>query len=101
AGTATVEVPALAEAPAEAPEGAPRAFWGPQRIAGIAVAGVGVVGVAVGAAFGAKAISKKGDLSGHCGSQTPIRCDAEGVAIRADANAAANVSNVAFAIGGA
>src|SRR5262249_38381959 len=50
-------------------------FWGPQRIAGVAVAGAGVVLVAVGAGFGVQAISNKNlsNADGHC---VVNQCDA-------------------------
>src|SRR6185437_16253955 len=54
--TITVTVPLLA----------PGVDWGPQRIAGAAVAGVGVAGVIAGAVFGTLTIVKKKAETSHC-----------------------------------
>jgi hypothetical protein len=84
--------PAAAAAPASPSRG------NPQRIAGIAVAGLGVVGVALGAVFGASALSKNSDANtGHCAGN---RCDSTGVSLRSDAVHAGNLSTIAFVAGG-
>jgi hypothetical protein len=75
--------------------------WGPQRIAGTAVGGVGLVGIVVGSVFGLKTLSKTNDAKGHCMPTMPPQCDATGVALESGAKTTANVSNVAFALGGA
>ena len=103
AGTMTVDVPVLAVAPVEQPKEviAPASWLTTQRKIGIAVAGVGVVGVVVGAVFGAKALGKKSDATAFCGPADPTACDAPGLTLREDARSAAHVSTAAFAVGGA
>ena len=74
--------------------------WGTQRIAGVVLAGVGVVGVGVGAGFGLRAIVKKNESNadGHChdGNQ----CDELGFALREDGHTAGTVSTVMFMVAG-
>lgn len=117
AGQSTVRVPRLEDAPApEAPtvpergarvatSAAPAASsWSAQRTVGLVVlGGVSLAGIAVGTAFGVDTllkISKARDQHG-CTNDDPPRCDAEGVKLHQDANTTANISNVAFAAGGA
>ncbi len=71
-----------------------------QRIVGIAVAGVGVVGVAVGSIFGLVAIGKKGDTSSNCNSDLS-RCNSAGVDAMSSARSSATISTVGFIAGGA
>lgn len=122
AGTLRVDVPVLAEAPAEAvapqpppgmvpaepPPPPPGADMGPgpsaagstQRMLALVAAGVGVAGIAVGSGFGLAAKSKLDDSNdGHCheGNQ----CDATGVQLRSDAKSDALASTIAFIVGGA
>jgi serine/threonine-protein kinase len=103
AGTMTVDVPVLAALPVEQAkeEIAPATWWSTQRKIGIAVAGVGIAGVVVGSVFGANALGKKSDAAAFCGPADPTACDAQGLALRDDARAAAHVSTAAFAVGGA
>jgi tetratricopeptide (TPR) repeat protein len=70
-----------------------------QRIAGVAVVGVGAAGIVAGTIFGLLAKSKMDDsnASGHCAAQD--RCDPTGLAERADALNAATASTVLF-VGG-
>ena len=69
-----------------------------QRWLGIAAAGTGVAGVAVGSVFGLRALSKKGQRDDAC----PARgCSPAGIEAHRDARDAASVANVAFAAGGA
>jgi hypothetical protein len=69
-----------------------------QRIAGVALAGLGAVGLVAGTIFGLQAKSKLDDSnsSGHCQQD---RCDPAGLAERADAMTAATTSTVLF-VGG-
>lgn len=101
--TATVEIPALAEAATSAapPRDAPAAAaGGAQRAIAYAAGGIGLAGVAVGAIFGLRAGAAWGEAQRqHC--RTGARCDDEGVALAAEADTAAILSNVAFAVGGA
>lgn len=47
-------------------QGVPDEFWNTQRIAGLAVMGVGVAGAAIGFTFGGLAASKSGDIEDGC-----------------------------------
>lgn len=71
-----------------------------QRVAGIAVGGLGLVGVVVGAVFGLKAFSKNSDSNadGHCHDGN--LCDPIGVQLRADSRSAGTISTIAFVAGG-
>jgi hypothetical protein len=72
----------------------------PVRVAGFVVGGAGLVGLGVGAAFGAIAMSKNSasKADGHCDAQN--LCDATGKAARLDAIHAATVSTAGFIAGG-
>jgi tetratricopeptide (TPR) repeat protein len=100
AGTTTVEIPKLAEAPVLA-SGAPRgSTWGAQRIAGVAVGGAGVVGVVVGAVFGGITLKKSSDSKSGCAPDLST-CNAAGYALQHDAHTTARASNVGLILGGA
>ncbi len=71
----------------------------PLRYAGLATAGAGVVGIAVGAVFGLRAISLNNDSKGGCDAQS--NCDPASFSSRNDSRSAGNVSTVAFIAGGA
>ncbi len=76
---------------------APAHSLGTQKILAIVSGGVGVVGLGVGAAFGAIAISKKSTAQGVCPSgNCPT---AAGSSDWSSALTAANVSNVGFIVG--
>jgi hypothetical protein len=67
-------------------------------VAGLALAGVGVVGLAAGTFFGLQAIGKLHDSNdGHCDSTNT--CDSQGVALRSDVKTSALVSTIAFSVG--
>jgi hypothetical protein len=70
-----------------------------QRVAGMAVFGLGVVGIGAGAVFGLQAKSQMdaSNASGHC--QANDHCDATGLAARSDALTKATLSTVGF-VGG-
>jgi hypothetical protein len=68
-----------------------------RHAAGAATAGVGIVGVVIGAAFGVLAISKKNQSSPHC---TGNACDPTGAQLRSDGLGAASVSTGMFIAGG-
>jgi len=99
---APAAAPPVGEAPplvAPPPPGEGSSFFGTQRVVGLAVGGVGVVGVVLGAVFGSQAISKKNESNdGHChdGNQ----CDPEGLELRDDGFTAGTVSTVMFIVGG-
>jgi hypothetical protein len=101
----TVEIPPLAdEAPAppapaleasrEAPPAAPPALSG-RRTAALAVAGVGLVGLGLGTAFGVRAIQKHDDPGAVC---TSSPCSSGSVSLNDQAKFAADVSTVSFAV---
>jgi len=70
----------------------------PQRKAALAVGGLGVVGVAVGAIFGFKAKSKLHDSDRYC---TGDACtDQRGVDLNNEAKQAGTISTIGFIIGG-
>lgn len=107
-GTATVrpegsvymiEIPELAVAPVEKRVGG--GGWGPQRAVGASVAGVGIVGLVLGAAFGAKALSQNASADASCRPADHDKCSAQGVALHHDALASAHVSTAGLVIGGA
>lgn len=114
-GTTTVRVPALTLTPVAAPPPpptpaasaaaapAPRAAegWSTQRKVALGVGGAGVVGVVIGAVFGAMTLSKTSAAKGHCSTTEPPQCDPEGLTLYGDAKTTANVSNVAMGVGGA
>jgi hypothetical protein len=96
----SVDVDVLADDAASADNASPQApsFWGGEHIAGAAIAGGGVLGVVVGSAFGALAISKKKQSNdGHC---VVNQCDPTGAQLRSDGLTAASVSTGTFIAGG-
>jgi len=86
----------VAAAAAPAAEGAPRG--GTQRVLGLAIAGVGLAGVAVGTVFGLQASSKNDDAAAHCNGSL---CDAEGIRLDKQGRDAATISTISFIAGGA
>ncbi|WP_437670438.1 tetratricopeptide repeat protein [Sorangium sp. So ce131] len=71
-----------------------------QRAIALATGGAGLVGLGLGAAFGAEALADRNASNrGHCDAQN--RCDAAGVALREGAQSAATASTVAFSAGAA
>ena len=112
---AQITVPALVDAPVEAgagdargggdlgsPSGAERSSGTTQRVIGASMAGLGVVGVALGAVFGLQAKSKLDDsnANGNCRT-SDNHCTTQGAQLRTDAKQAATVSTVGFIAGGA
>lgn len=113
--TTSVDVPPLLDAPvavADAPAATPAPASTPvafqpvdttrgntQRIVAVVVAGVGVVGLAIGSVAGVSALGKNSDANsnGHC---TGNICDMDGVTLRKDAVSAGNFSTIAFVAGG-
>ena len=104
-GTTTVTVPVLMSV-AAAPPATPGRLteppaWSTQRTVGLVVGGVGVVGAVVGTIFGVRSFGKSSDSEAHCTTGMPDLCDDTGLELRSDARELANVSTVAFALGGA
>ena len=69
-----------------------------QRIAGLTIGALGIVGLGVGAAFAIVSKGKHDDAESHC---TGNQCDATGVSLRSDAIHAGNAATIALAVGGA
>ncbi len=69
-----------------------------QRVAGITVGALGIVGLGVGTAFAIVSKGKHDDAESHC---TGSLCDATGVSLRSDAIHAGNAATIALAVGGA
>jgi len=97
-----VDVPVLEDAPVEATPGGP-AKQGEsgrsQRTVGLALAGIGVVGVAFGTYFGLHAQSRLDDSNadGHCNGN---QCDRVGFDARNESRSAALASTISFIAGG-
>lgn len=97
-----VEVPELSAVVVAAPRVAipiPESTTSARRTIGIALGGVGLVGLGVGAAFGVKALANFADskADGHCDAES--FCDDEGFELRHAARDAATISTVTLALG--
>lgn len=95
-----VTVPELAAEPIKpvTPPPSPHAGLPAQRIAALAVGGVGVAGVIVGTVFGLRSMSKHNESERHCPDIHD--CNAAGIDAMQAAYRAGNVSTVAFIVGG-
>ncbi len=72
----------------------------PLRTAGLVLGGLGVAGLAVGAALGGLALAKKDESNaGPCDAARDV-CSPEGLALRSDAITVATGSTVAFVVSG-
>ncbi|HEX4336223.1 MAG TPA: hypothetical protein VH062_09940 [Polyangiaceae bacterium] len=109
-GTAsTATVPPLGAAPSSAGIAAPAATGGEadnagnggglgtQRIAAIAAAGAGVVGLGIGTAFGVISMSDHDTATKYC--KGSVCTDQRGVNAGNDAHSAGNVATIAFVVG--
>lgn len=78
----------------------PASSWTPLKISGLVVAGVGVVGLGVGGAFGflAKGSLDDSNSNNHCDATN--HCDPQGLALRSDAQSSALLSTISFIAGG-
>ncbi|UQA62110.1 tetratricopeptide repeat protein [Polyangium aurulentum] len=97
--TTTVRVPAPAAGPKPLPPPPPPPFWSGQRVAGVAVGGVGIAGIVVGAVFGVQAAATLEQSNPHCKDLDPDPCDAEGVRLRDRSNREAWASNISIGVG--
>lgn len=99
AGAHAEAAPIVASAVAGADAGTNGSRGSGQRVAGLVVGGVGIVGLGLGAFFGLQAKSHLDDSNadGHCHDGN--KCDAIGVQARSDAQSAATISTIAFAAG--
>ena len=68
-----------------------------QRIVALGVGGLGLAGLVVGSIFGLQAKSNWEDAKPHCTNYP--RCSPEGLSLGEDADRAAVVSNISFAVG--
>lgn len=85
--------------PPESPKPATDTAFSNQRIAGLLVGGLGLVGVGVGTAFGVIAFDKYDESNdGHCDGGN--QCDQAGVDLRDEGLTAGTVSTVMFVVGG-
>lgn len=73
---------------------------GTQRVIGIIVGGVGVVGLVVGTVFGLKAKSKNDQSKDKCSPTNSNLCGSEGVDLRNQALNAAKIGTVGMIVGG-
>jgi serine/threonine-protein kinase len=90
-------IPSAATAPSTT---APDAGTGnTQRAVGLVVAAAGVVGLAIGGVFVARAVSKDGEADVHCAATTCF--DTDGPELADEARSAGNVATVALGIGAA
>ncbi|MFZ5891502.1 MAG: tetratricopeptide repeat protein [Myxococcota bacterium] len=107
-GLRIVKIPELANEPGSAAAPSPASTetapssssggLGTKRTLALVAGGVGVVGVAVGAIFGLRSISKKNEAEEHCDGNA---CrDQVGVDLKSDAIQAGNISTIAFVVGG-
>ncbi|HSO35955.1 MAG TPA: hypothetical protein VLT33_25685 [Labilithrix sp.] len=96
--TVDTGAPAASEAMASFPPPVIERPGGAQRAIGWAVAGLGVVGLGLGAGFGLSSMSKRDDSRAHC---VVDACDADGVALRDDALRNGNIATIATIAGGA
>jgi hypothetical protein len=83
------------------PAGTESEAWPAQRTVAIGVGAAGVVGVAVGSAFGLIAKSKNDQALEPANCRTSTQCSTSGLTLTDDARSAATVSTVAFIAGGA
>jgi hypothetical protein len=105
----TMEIPLLTRLPetAEAPpppsqkdaSTAPPEFWTGRRIGAVVSAGIGVIGIGIGTAFGLAANSTYNDSLANCPRDKNL-CTSAGVSQRDDARTQGNIATVGFVIGG-
>jgi hypothetical protein len=89
--------PPVSSLGAEMPSTEVSSGLGTQKILALVAEGLGAVGLGVGSAFGVVALSRKNDAESAC----PNLCmDASGVNKWSDAKRAADISTVAFVVGG-
>lgn len=106
-----VEVPRLAAEGAAPAPGTPRDASAPpgetksdgsaQRTIGLALGGVGIVGLGLATFFGVKAMGTNDDALAECPRRNPTQCTDAGLSLTEDAKTEALVSTVLFVAGGA
>ncbi len=97
--TIAVDVPALEVVASALPIAPPSPESSPRRAIGVALGGVGLVGLGVGAAFGVKALLNlsASKANGHCDAAS--FCDDVGFQLRRDAQDAGTISTITLALG--
>ncbi len=94
--------PSTPPAPAAAPDaGQPKSASGWQRPTALVVAGLGVVGIGVGSAFGLQAFSKWSDAKNACTTAACTQPGSSAESLKSDATNAATLSTVLFGVGAA
>ena len=96
-------VPVKAQTPAGASEAADSegASDGTgQMVAGGIIGSVGIVGIVLGAIFGAQAKSKESEADSHCNPDNLNQCTQDGLDLLDEGKTAATISNVGFIAGG-
>jgi hypothetical protein len=95
--------PSASSQPVPSPVARDSGRAGPLRVLTFVAAGVGLVGIGIGTAFGVLSASKKSQADGQCHDNASGQsvCTKSGVALGAQAIDAGNVSTGAFVIGGA
>lgn len=90
----------LAPMQSRTPSNSPvRETWGTRQTIGLASVGIGVMGLGLGIAFGAAALSAKNESNAsHCNGRN--QCDSTGIDLRKDAVSYGNVSTGMFIAGG-
>jgi hypothetical protein len=86
---------------AEATPSAAARWWNGQRIGGVVLVGLGVVGLSVGAGTGARAMGVNADSKRACTATDPDVCSSAGVDLRREAFTLAHVSTAGFIVGAA
>ncbi len=111
--TVSVTVPRLSEPPPPPPvkplpgakdagdDASKAAGWPIQRIVGVGMAGVGLVGLGLGIGLGADASGKVSSAKTECNDATPAVCTQAGVDLLDSAKTSGTVSTVGFIAGGA
>jgi hypothetical protein len=96
----TTEIPPLAAAAGKPADTAAAPFWRGQRIVGVALGAVGLVGFGVAAAFTANAATKNAQSLVNCLPASPNMCTQTGVDLRNQAFDAAHIADGMDAAGG-
>jgi hypothetical protein len=95
----TIRIPSLSDA--KPTEGGAAGGWPWQKKVAVGAAGAGLLGVVVGAAFGADALGKHDELQKQCTPGTPRACTAAGIETANAQSTVATISTAGFAAGGA